>query len=86
MKRYRLLIWFTQLGISAATPLLLCIAGGAWLENRFSLGAWMILLSIVLGMGAAFSGFCRALRAMRRQAERDDADGGEPPVSFNRHI
>ena len=86
MKRYRLLIWFTQLGISVATPLLLCIAGGAWLQSRFSLDAWVILLRIVLGMGAAFSSFRRALRAMRRQAERDDADGGEPPVSFNKHI
>lgn len=86
MKRYRLLIWFTQLGISTATPLLLCIAGGAYLQRRFSLDAWVILLSIVLGMGASFSSFRRSLRAMNRQAERDDADKEDPPLSFNKHI
>lgn len=84
MKTIRLLTWFTQLGLSAAVPLLLCIGGAVWLRDRFSLGGWVIAAGVVLGVCGAVSGFRSSLRAMERDA--GDGEDKTPPVSFNDHI
>ena len=41
---------FTQLGVSVATPLVVLIGGAWWLQNRFDLGVWVLVLGIVLGI------------------------------------
>jgi len=85
MRTFRLLTWFTQLGLSVVTPLLLCIWGAAYLKARFQLGEWIILLGVCLGLGGAVSGFRNSLATMRREAEADQREKKEPPVSFNDH-
>ena len=87
MKSLRLLVWFTQLAFSVVGPLVLCILGAIYLQERFQLGGWVILLGVLLGFGGAVSGFCNSLSAMKREGDADDrADKKDPPISFNDHV
>ena len=82
MKILRNLTWLTQLGLSIAAPPLLCIGGCWWLQRRFDLGAWIMVLGIVLGIGGAVSGALGFARVVRHQTEKNRK---EPPASFNSH-
>ena len=84
MKNVNLLIWLTQLGISVAAPLGGFIWLGVWLRQRFSLGAWVVLVCIFVGLVCAIDGLRVSLRAMERMA-KDKKDQEPPPVSFNDH-
>ena len=76
------IVWLTQLGLSIAAPIVLCVLGSVWLMDRFQLGAWVIALGVLLGVGGAFSSLWRSLKAMDREARSDDQDSG---VGFNQH-
>lgn len=85
MKDFNMLVWLTQLGISVAVPLALCILGAVWLRNRFGLGAWVLILGIGLGLYLAVDGFRTSLKAMEQMSGSKKSDTEEPPVSFNNH-
>ena len=86
MKSFRLLTWFTQLGLSVVMPLLLCICGSVYLRNRFQLGGWIVLLGVFLGVGGAVSGFRNSLELMRRESEQEGKDDRPPSATFNDHL
>lgn len=67
---FRNLAYLTQVGLSLATPMVLCIFGAAWLQKRFSLGGWVILLGIVLGVGGAVSSFREFMHQANKQARK----------------
>lgn len=78
------LTWLTQLGLSLAVPPLLCLLGAGWLARRFSLGAWVWALAILLGLGAAgctFAGFARMF--LRQTGGRGREDGPSSPDARN---
>ena len=83
MKDMKLLIWLTQLGLSVAVPLGGFLLIAIWLQNRFQLGVWVVILGIVLGLICAFEGLMSSLKAMKRMAKNDREE--TPPVSFNDH-
>lgn len=85
MKDFNMLVWLTQLGISVAVPLALCILGAVWLRNRFGLGAWVLILGIGLGLYLAVDGFRTSLKAMEQMSGSKKSGKEEPPVSFNNH-
>ena len=76
------LAWLTQLGISLAAPLLLCIGGCWWLQQRFSLGNWILAAGIILGLGGSASTAIGFYRHFRQKAEKD---GKGYPDAFNSH-
>ncbi len=76
------IVWLTQLGLSIAAPLVLCVLGSVWLRNRFGLGGWAVALGAVLGVGASFISLWQSLKAMERQMGEDDSDHG---ANFNDH-
>ena len=61
------LTWLTQLGLSLAVPPLLCLFGAGWLARRFSLGPWVWVLGILLGLGAAGCTFAEFARMFLRR-------------------
>ncbi|MDD2956468.1 MAG: AtpZ/AtpI family protein [Oscillospiraceae bacterium] len=67
--------FLTQVGLSVAAPLVLCIWGAVWLQSRFGLGGWVVLVGFVLGLGGAVSGFMGFVRYVNREASRRDRDG-----------
>lgn len=76
------IVWITQFGISIVGPVALCVWGSVWLRNRFELGGWVVAVGAILGVGGAASALWSSLKAMERQAKRDDKDSG---VGFNDH-
>ena len=83
-KDLNLLVWLTQLGISVAAPLGGCIWLGVWLRQRFSLGVWVVVVCILLGLVFAVDGLRVSLKTMERMA-KDKKGSDPPPVSFNDH-
>lgn len=82
MKVLRNLTWLTQLGMSIIAPPVLCIGVCFWLQHRFSLGVWIMLLGVVLGLGAALSSAFRFGQMVLNQAEKESA---AQPRSYNDH-
>lgn len=73
--------WIAQLGFSLVTPPLLCIWGAIWLQRRFALGAWVVLVGILLGLGATVCSFYSFAKHVQKQADRNKRDRD----SFNYH-
>lgn len=74
MKNLGLLMWFTQLGLSVAVPLVGTVGLSVWLYNRYALGVWVILLGVAAGLYGAVDGLRTSLRAMKQLAEQDNDD------------
>lgn len=83
MKGWSMLVWLTQLGLSAALPALCFTLLGVWLHRCRSWGTWTIWAGLVLGLVCAVRNFLDSLKAMERTAGTGKQ---EPPLaSFNDH-
>ncbi len=77
------LTWFLQLGISLLMPLLLMMALCWWLTQRFSVGSWVFIPGLILGLGASAVSFRSFSRIIMNRPENKVEK--EKPVRFNRH-
>ncbi len=84
MKGLSLLVWLTQLGMSVALPIAGYVLLAVWLKNRLSLGWWILVLGIGLGLVSAIRGLKESLKVMERLS-REKKDDTPPPVSFSDH-
>lgn len=84
MNALKELIWLTQLGLSIATPFLLCVLAAVWLQDHFMLGRWVIVVALLCGLSGAFSSGLTFFRHTKllNAAERKKHSA---PVSFNEH-
>ena len=64
-------VQFTQLGLSLVVPLLLCLWAAGWLQSRFHLGSWMLLIGLGLGFGAMGVTFYRFVRGILKDTNSD---------------
>lgn len=87
MKELNMLVWITQLGMGVAMPLAGFIWLGIWLKNRFSLGAWCVILFCVIGLITAFDGLKVSLKTMERldKSKKKNREKVMKGVSFNDH-
>ena len=86
MKELNMLVWITQLGMGVAMPLAGFIYLGIWLKNRFSLGAWCVILFGVIGLVMALDGLKVSLKTMERlDKSRSKKEKEISGVSFNDH-
>lgn len=60
----KIAVQFTQLGLSLVIPLLLCLLAAGWLQRRFQLGNWILLVGLGLGLGAMAVTFYRFVRGI----------------------
>lgn len=84
MKNLTMIIWLTQLGLSVAVPLAGFVWLAVWLQQRFQLGAWVIVCGVLLGLYCAVDGLRVSLKAMERMA-KDKKEKDKDIVSFNDH-
>ena len=56
VKLARMLALFGQLGFTIVTPPVVLALLAHWMQQKFSLGSWVMVLAIVLGLIAAASG------------------------------
>lgn len=83
MKNLSLLVWISQLGLSVAAPLAGFTIVGVFLRDRFELGAWIIILGVLIGVCCAIMGLRNSLKTMGKIASDETKE--KPPVSFNDH-
>ena len=83
MKDISLIVWLTQLGLSVAMPIAGFILLAVWLQRQFSLGVWIVIVGVVLGLICSVQGLLNSLKTMERMAKNKKED--EPPVSYNDH-
>ena len=74
------LTYLTQLGLTIALPLVFCIFGASWLQKRFNLGSWIVLVGIILGIGSAACSLFGFIKTMSKKAKKSQ----EPQSRFNR--
>ena len=84
MKFLSLILWVTQFGLSALFPLCVFLYLGFWLQTRFGLGLWVMVLCGIIGFMTSISTAKSCLRSLLKA--RDEASSQEkPPISFNDH-
>lgn len=84
MKILNLLLWVTQLGFSILFPLCFFLYLGYWLQNKFSLGLWVILLFGILGLLTSVSTVKSCLRSLLKAAD-EASPQRDTPIAFNNH-
>ncbi len=85
MKDLNMIVWLTQLGFSVAAPLAGFTLLALWLQRRFNLGSWVLLVGIGFGIISAIDGFRVSLKAMDRMNHSKKKDSENNTVSFNEH-
>lgn len=71
VKNLTMIVWLTQLGLSVAMPPAGCIIAAVWLRQQYGLGAWVLIVGILLGLAGAVDGLRVSLKAMDRLARTD---------------
>ncbi len=84
MKILNLILWVGQFGFSVIFPTLFFLLLAVWLQQKFQLGMWIILVLGLLGVLTSISTTKSCLRSMRKAAEEISPDT-DPPISFNDH-
>lgn len=84
MKILSLILWVGQFGFSIIFPTLVFLLLGNWLQARFGLGFWVVILCAVLGVLTSVRTTRSCLKAMRKAAEEAGRDQ-EPPTAFSDH-
>lgn len=80
-KRYRTqreLGGMGSLGLEIALSIVLPLLLGSWLDKRWETGPWMSVVGFVLGLATAARTVVRAMRAMKKVAEKEEAEMGNP--------
>lgn len=84
MKILNLLMWVGQFGLSILFPTVFFLLAGVWLQNKFSLGIWILILSGILGILTSVSTAKACLHSLCKAAEEVSGDK-KPPIGFNDH-
>ncbi len=84
MKDLSLLVLISQLGLTAALPLVGFVLLSLWLRDSCGWGPWVVPVGAVLGLITAMDGFLQLLKTMARLS-KDKKKDAPPPVSFNDH-
>ena len=74
-------VTLTQVLVSVASPLLLCVLGGLWLCRRFQLGRGFMALFILLGVASSLWSLWKWLQPLLK-----DSGPKDPPPSYNDHF
>lgn len=75
-KALKYFTYFTQIGLAMAVPILLSIWFCKFLQEKFQLGNWILLIGIVFGVGTAFTNLIKTLQStlLKPIREKDEKD------------
>ena len=79
-----LILWVGQFGFSVLFPLCAFLLLASWLQQRFGLGLWIVIVLGLLGLMTSFSTARSCIRSLRK-AVNEAGEQKKPPVSFNNH-
>ena len=84
MKLLNLLMWVTQFGLSILFPLCFFLLLAIWLQTKYSLGIWIVVVLGILGFLISVSTARSCLHSMRKAAQ-ELSPQSPPPMAFNDH-
>ena len=84
MKILNLLMWVGQFGFSVIFPTVFFLYLAVWLQNRFELGLWIVIVLGILGVLTSISTTRSCLRSMQKAAKELSGET-KRPLSFNDH-
>ena len=87
MKLLKTLTLLGQFGFTFITPPVTMGILGWWLQSRFGVGTWVMLVCLLIGLMTSFAGAVRFFRRVLLQVERKEQEDEpkEKPVVFYRH-
>ncbi|MBP3524150.1 MAG: hypothetical protein J6M56_11350 [Clostridia bacterium] len=74
MKYLSLLIWVGQFGFSCLFPTCVFLMLGIYLQDRFDLGVWIVIVLGIIGFLTSLSTARTCLRSMRKEIDRISKD------------
>ena len=84
MKLISLLTWVGQFGLSIIFPTLFFLLLAVWLQSKFGLGMWIVVVLGILGVLTSINTTRSCLRSLQKAAE-EAGSSEEPPMAFNDH-
>ena len=84
MKFLTLIMWVGQFGFSVLFPTCFFLMVAVWLQQKFSLGIWIVAVLGVIGLLTSFSTAKSCLQSILKDMERG-SDKKDPPPAFNDH-
>ena len=84
MKLLNLLMWVVQFGFSILFPTVFFLILGVWLQEKYGLGLWIVIVLGIVGVLTSVSTTRSCLKALRRAAD-ESSEHKDPPISFNDH-
>ena len=84
MKFLTLIMWVGQFGFSVLFPTCFFLMVAVWLQQKFSLGIWIVAVLGVIGLLTSFSTAKSCLQSILKEMERG-SDKKDPPPAFNAH-
>jgi len=84
MKILNLLMWVTQFGLSIIFPTLFFLWLAVWLQGRFGLGMWVLVVLGSIGVLTSVSTAKSCYRSMKKAAD-ELSDRKDTPIAFNDH-
>lgn len=84
MKLLNLLLWVVQFGFSILFPTVFFLILAVWLQGKFGLGVWVVIVLGILGVLTSISTARSCLHSLRKAAEEAGGDK-DPPIAFNDH-
>lgn len=69
-------------GLEFALSLIVGFAGGYWIDGRLDTSPYITILGAGFGLAAGIRALVRAARTMRRDAEREEREEGNPKPLF----
>ena len=85
MKLLALLTWVGQFGLSVIFPTLFFLVVAIWLQGKYQLGMWIVVVLGLLGVLTSISTTRSCMRSLKKAA--DEVSGEKKvPLSFNDHL
>lgn len=69
------LSYLTQVGLSVASPMILCLLAARWLQSRFGWGGWVMIAALLFGLASGLVSLWKFLTLVQKKASdrpRDD--------------
>ncbi|WP_122789304.1 AtpZ/AtpI family protein [Intestinibacillus sp. Marseille-P6563] len=71
---WKYLVWVSALSASLVGPLVVSVLVALWLQDRFALGSWIMLVAIALGLAAAVWNLFKFFRFMQQESEHSNQE------------
>ena len=68
------LSYLTQVGLSVAAPIILCLLAARWLQNRFGWGSWVLITALLFGLISGLVSLWKFLMLVQKKASDKPRD------------